>query len=163
MVNAAKGSKRLIAICIAVALAAVAIAAPAYAFYYVHGNDYGVQEDVNGAMEILCTLDDSANGNAPLTSLIFIPTNGTPANCLDQMVKSSESHNGLAAIHNYDYASISEYIQDGLANGSWKCTVYHAESQTPGTQVTHDGAGETVTDLDAFTLQRYDNVEFTAL
>ena len=163
MVNAAKGRSRLLAVCVAAILVVTAIAAPAYAFFYVHGNDYGVNENTNGAMEILCTLDGSANGEAPVTSLIFIPANGTPAQCLDQMVKSSNSQQGQEAIHSYDYASISEYVADGVEKGTWKCTVYHAESQAPGTQATHDGAGETVTDLDSFVLQRYDNVEFTAL
>ena len=164
MVNVeARKSHTVLAVAVALCLCAVfAIAAPAYAFYYVHGNDYGVKEDTNGAMEIVCTVDDSAAGGAARTNLIFIPVNGTPAQCLDQMITSSESQNGLAAIHNYEYAPASEYIKDGLSNGTWTCTVYEAAAQAPGTQAEYDGTGTEVTDLDSTVLQRYDSVVFKA-
>ena len=154
----AKSRTRLFAVCIAVALGVAAIAAPAYAFYYVHGNDYGVQEDTNGAIEICATVDGRALGDTVWTGLIFVPVNGTPADLLAEMPHSSESQNGLDAIHDYSYTSMAEYV----ANGTWECRVYPAESQSPGTQSVQDTEGTLVDNLDSYNLQRYDNVVFTA-
>lgn len=154
----AKSRKKVVAVVLAVMLAVAAVAAPAYAFYHVHAGDYAVAEDVNGAMEICATVDATALGETVWTGLIFIPASGSPADVLAEMPHSSESQSGLEAIHNYDYISMAEYV----AEGTWECRVYPAESQNPGTQTTHDTEGTLVEDLDSYTLQRYDNVVFTA-
>lgn len=167
MVNVETGKNRkILAVVVAACLCVFAIAAPAYAFYYVHSNDYDVKEDVNGAMEILCTLDERATGGTAWTGLIFIPANGTPANCLEQMIKASDDYNGVEALHNYDYAAIADVIGSGLEDGTWTCTVWNADTQSPGTQAEHDadnpGTSVSASELDTYVLQRYDNVEFTA-
>ena len=155
MVNVTKG--KFIAFAVALCAVLAIIATPAYGFYYVHGDDYGVDPDTNGAYEVLCTLDTTAKGGTITTGLIFVPANSTAADCLKEMVYSSQSQNGQAAIHNYDVEAIGKLAD----SSSWTCTVYHADTQKPGTQVTHDVAGETG-DPSTIVIERYDNVVFKA-
>lgn len=157
MVDASISKKRFLAIVVATVAILIAAATPAYAFYYVHG-DEAAESQSKGAMEILCTVDNTANGGSVWTGLIFIPDGGTPADAVREMLMTSESQQGQAALHDYSYQSIEKLI----AGGQWTCTVYAAESQKPGTQTERDSSGTQVTDLKSATLQRYDSVVFIA-
>lgn len=159
MVNVALSKKHLLAIAVAVAVCALIAAVPAYAFWYVHGNDYGVSESENGVNEVLVTVDASAQNGGVWAEQVFVPAGtGTVSNALEQAVHAdTESQNDVDAIHDYGYTSDGDFI-----NGR-DCTikVYSAESQKPGTQTTQDSDGTTVSDPDSTVLQRYDNVVVT--
>lgn len=161
-------TKRFVAlIACAVALVLALIAVPAYALYYVHGGDYETNDSAQGAFEILCTIDQTAQGGRHATKwsgLIFVPAGGTAETALNEAIHSSESQQGLKAIHNYDYKSYADYINK--QGGTWKVTVYHAESQKPGTQTTEDNRNKdavtvSMDELNTVTLQRYDRVVAT--
>lgn len=158
MVDATISKKHFLAIALATVAVLAVIAAPAYAFYYVHGVDGAVSEGTNGAMEVLCTVDETANGGTVWTGLVFVPVGSTPADVAKEMMQTSESQNGVDALHDYSYDSIEQLV----SKGNWTCTVYAAESQAPGTQTERDADGTKVTDLGSTTLQRYDSVVFTA-
>ncbi len=151
MVNASWG-KKLLAIAVACCACAL-IAVPAYAFYYVH-SDEGTQVDSQGVYEVTCVLDETAQGGAVRSELVFVPEGSTVKDLLNEDVVSSNSQQGLDAIHNYDTTSMAEY----LAGKNYTVEVYAAESQKPGTQTTHDGQGKTGSDTQ---LNRYDNVVIT--
>lgn len=151
--------KKCLAVAIVGCLCAALVAVPvAYAFYYVHSDTVTTESDSNGVIEICCTVDATARGEGIRTGLVIIPENGTVADCLEEMVKSSESRSDFEAIHNYDYTSMTDYVADG----TWVCTVFSVASQSPGTHTTQDGTGTEVTDLDSTTLQHYDNVVLVA-
>ncbi len=147
--------KRPLALAAIGCVCALVVAAPAaYAFWYVHGDDHVADAGGKGVYEVACTFDASALGEGVTTDVIFVPEGSTAADCLDEMVVSSESQNGLDAIHDYSYTSLSDYL-DGK---SYTISVYHAEDQKPGTHTTHDVSGTTG---DNTTLERYDNVVIT--
>ena len=153
MANVALG-KKVLAIAVLACLAAALVAVPAFALYYVHGEDNVAANDGKGAIEVCLTVDATAVGEGVHTSLIFVPEGSTAKACLDEGITSSNSQNGLKAIHDYGYSSLSEY----LANKTWTCTVHKAASQSPGTQTTYDSegvVGETTP------LERFDSVVFT--
>lgn len=164
MVNTAMGKKRFAALAVGLALLATLVAAlialPAHAFYYVHG-DHDVESDVKGAIEVFCTVDATATGGPTWSGLIFVPVESTADVALDEAVHASEDQNGVEANHNYATTSLSEFIAE--EGGTWDVTIYHAESQKPGTHTTQDDTGETVamTDLSSVTLQRFDQVVVT--
>lgn len=151
MANVAWG-KKILAIAVLGCLCAC-IAVPAYAFYYVHGEE-NVAETSKGAIEVLCTVDETAQGGGVRVSLLFVPEGSTAADLLDEGVVSSNSQNGVEAIHSYDVSSLA----DELSNKQYTCTVYPAESQKPGTQTTYDKSGTTGEDTP---LNRFDSVVFT--
>ena len=96
MANVAWG-KKILAVAVLSCLCA-SIAVPAYAFYYVHGEE-NVAATSKGVIEVTCTVDETAQGGGVKTSLIIVPEGSTAAACLDESVVSSNSQNGLAAIH----------------------------------------------------------------
>lgn len=154
MANVAS-KKRPLALAAIACVCALVVAAPAaYAFWYVHGDEHVADAGGQGVYEISCTLDASALGEGVTTDLIFVPEGSSAADCLDEMVVSSNSQNGLDAIHNYDTQSVA----DALAGKNYTVTVYHAEDQKPGTHTTHDVAGTTG---ESTSLERYDNVVIT--
>lgn len=159
MVNVAISRKKLVAVAAGVAAAAMLAVVPAYAFYYVHGNAYDAGSSVNGAVEVVVTIDGSARGESSWTQLVCVPASeSTPAAAVEQAIVSSNSQNGVAAIHNYDYRSVRDYV----ANGTWTCTVYSAADRKAGTHTTQDGSGKVVSDLAGAELQRFDQVVLTA-
>jgi hypothetical protein len=143
--------------CGVVAVAAcAAVAVPlAYGQWYVAGNS-AENSTAKGVMEVHVTVDDSAKNGHVYTKLVFVPSDATVEDVLDEMVISSNNQNGLKAIHNYDFKSIKKKV----SKGDYKVTVYNAESQAAGTQTTHDGKGTAVSDYSSVTLSRYDNVVF---
>lgn len=159
MVNVALSKKRLLAIAVAATVCAFVVAVPAYAFWYVHGNDYGVGESENGVNEVLVTVDASAQNGGVWAEQVFVPAGtGTVSNALEQAVHAStESQNDVEAIHDYGYTSDGDFI----SGKDYTIKVYPAESQNPGTHTTQDAQGTTVTDPDSTTLQRYDQVVVT--
>ena len=162
MVNVAMSRKRFALLIAGLALVVVAVAAiPAYAYYYVHGGDYGVESDVKGAIEVFCTVDTTAQGGTVWSGLIFVPADSTVDVALKEAVHSNEDQNGIVANHDYSTYPDADFIAE--TGGDWTVKVYHAESQKPGTHATHDGEGETVsmTALDSVTLQRFDQVVAT--
>ena len=70
------------------------------------------------------------------------------------MIKSSNSQNGLEAIHDYSYSSLAELT----ANNTVTFTTYKAGSQEPGTHTTQNGEGIEGADTP---LERFDNVVIT--
>ena len=66
-----------------------------------------------------------------------MPEGSTAADLLSEVVESSNSQNGLEAIHDYSYSSLAELT----ANNTVTFTTYKAGSQEPGTHTTHDGEG----------------------
>ena len=65
-------------------------------------------------------------------ALFFVPEGSTAADCLDEMVVSSNSQNGLDAIHNYD----TQAVADALAGKNYTtCTTPKTRSpaRTPRT------------------------------
>lgn len=151
MVNVSWG-KKLLAIAVACCACAL-IAVPAYAFYYVH-SDEGEAVESKGVIEITCVLDETAQGGGVRSELVFVPEGSTAEALLNEDVVSSNSQNGLEAIHDYSVSSLA----DRLSGKQYTCTVYKVEDQQPGTHTTHDGAGTEGTDTE---LERYDNVVFT--
>lgn len=154
MANVASTKRRLALVAIACVCALVVAAPAAYAFWYVHSDEHVADSGGKGVYEIACTLDASAVGEGVTTGVIFVPEGSTAADCLNEMVVSSNSQNGLDAIHNYD----TQAVADALAGKNYTITVYHAEDQKPGTHTTHDAAGTTGENT---ALERYDNVVIT--
>lgn len=140
-----------------VAVAAVAaIAVPvASAQFYVKGDSSDNSTGL-GALAVHVTLDQSADNGPVYTKWVYIPNGGTVADVLDQTIISSNSQEGLKAIHNYDYKN----LEDVVTADKYETTVYNAETQNPGTHTTHDTDGTKVTDYSSQTLQRFDNVVF---
>ena len=153
-VLAASKKKRLFAIALAVCLCAALVAAPAYAFWYVHGEEHVADTSDTGVIEILYTVDATAIGGGVTAGQTFVHQNSTAADLLEEVILSSESQNGLEAIHDYGYSSLAEY----LADQSYEVTVYSADSQEAGTHTTYDGDALTGEDV---ALERYDSVVFT--
>ena len=153
MANVAHGRK-ILAIAVLACLCAALVSVPAFAFYYVHSEDVSAESSGKGAIEVSVTVDATAVGDGVRTALIFVPEGSTAAVCLDEGVESSNSQNGLDAIHDYSYSSLSEY----LADKNWTCTVYKAGSQELGTHTTYDSEG---TVGENTPVERYDSVVFT--
>lgn len=151
MANVAWG-KKILAVAVLSCLCA-SIAVPAYAFYYVHGEE-NVAATSKGVIEVTCTVDETAQGGGMKTSLIIVPEGSTAAACLDESVVSSNSQNGLAAIHDYSVSSLA----DELSGKQYTCTVHKADSQKPGTHTAFDGSG---TEGESTPLERFDSVVFT--
>jgi hypothetical protein len=107
MANVAWG-KKILAVAVLSCLCA-SIAVPAYAFYYVHGEE-NVAATSKGVIEVTCTVDETAQGGGVKTSLIIVPEGSTAAACLDESVVSSNSQNGLAAIHDYSVSSLADEL-----------------------------------------------------
>lgn len=144
-------SKKSLLAVVAVALVgALFVVGQAFAMYYVH-SDAQVAKEGMGAMEVLATLDESATGGAVRTELVFIHEGASADDVLDEMLISSESQQGVEAIHNYDTQSVRDYLQ----SKAYTVEVHDAASQKPGTQTTYDTSskGDAKT-----TLNRYDNV-----
>lgn len=150
--------KRLAIPVVLVALAVCCLSTPAWAFWYVHGTDYGVSSVQNGTIEVLVTLDAQEQGKGIWTSNIFVPADhATVETALQEAIISSESHAGIEAIHSYEYASLAQT----LGSDQYQIKVFSAASQKPGTQTVHDGAGTLVTNASETTVQRYDHVYIT--
>lgn len=164
MVNVEMSRKRFVVLCAAVMLVALAITVPAYAFYYVHGDDYGVESDTKGSIEVFCTIDTRALGGTDDTEwsgLFFVPADSTPAIALDEAMHMNNSHAGVEGLHDYSFTSFNDFI--GQKGGKWTVTVYHAESQKPGTHTTEDdryseGVELSLDELDSINLERFDRV-----
>ena len=97
-------------------------------------------------------MDETAQGGGVKTSLIIVPEGSTAAACLDESVVSSNSQNGLAAIHDYSVSSLA----DELSGKQY--TLHKADSQKPGTHTAFDGSG---TEGESTPLERFDSVVFT--
>lgn len=151
MANVAWG-KRILAVVVLGCLCAL-ITVPAYAMFYVHSEE-NVAEASNGVIEVTCTVDETAQGGGVRCSLIMVPEGSTAADCLSEGIVSSNSQEGLEAIHDYSTSSLA----DELSGKQYTCTVYSAEDQTPGTQTTYDGSGTQGEDTP---LNRFDSVVFT--
>ncbi len=134
MADAARGKRILVAAALVGACSLVAV--PAYGFYYVH-NDELVATESKGAIEIVCTLDETASNGGVKTGVIMVPEGSTVGDCLKEAVVSNENQNGLEAIHDYSVSSLA----DDLSDKQYTCTVHKAASQAPGTQTTYDSAG----------------------
>lgn len=155
MENVKTCRKRILALAAAACLCALLVAAPvAHAFYYVHGEEHVAASGGKGVIEVSCTVDATAQGGGVYTDLIFVPVGATAADCLDEMVVSGESQNGLEAIHDYGYTSLGDY----LADKTWTCTVYDAGSQSVGTQRSFDTPG---TEGETTPVNRFDSVVFS--
>ena len=70
MANAARGKRILVAAALVGACSLVAV--PAYGFYYVH-NDELVATESKGAIEIGCTLDETASNGGVKTGSSWFP------------------------------------------------------------------------------------------
>lgn len=157
MENVTVSRKKFLAVVVGVCLCALLVAVPAYALFYVHGNDYGVSEVENGAMEVVVTIDETAIGKTAWSGVFMVPANATAEQCLEQAIKSSENQNGITAIHDYSYSTAREFMD--AEGGSWTITVYEAEAQKPGTHTTQDTAGTDVSNnADSYVVGRYDQV-----
>lgn len=153
MTNVRHG-KILLAIAVVGCLVAALAAAPAaYGFWYVHGEENVAKSD-KGVIEVCCTVDASALGEAPRVEVCFLPDGSTAADLLNEVIESSNSQNGLEAIHDYSYASLAELY----SGNDVTFTTYKAGSQEPGTHTTHDGDGVEGADTP---LERFDNVVIT--
>ena len=165
MTNAAFGKKTL-AIAVMASLCAALIAVPAYGFYHVHNEDAG-NADGQGVIEVVCTVDETAQGGTIRTDLMFLPEGSTADAVLAEAVVSSENQTGLDAIHNYDVTTLGDYLQG--KNYTYTVAVYPtgevqaykdaegayaATSQNVSEAYTAKGDGSTVVD-------RYDNVVIT--
>ena len=144
--------KKILAVAVAGCLCAL-IAVPAYAFYYVH-DEANVQVASKGVIEVVCTVDETALGGGVRSALILVPEGSTAAACLNEGVMSSNSQEGLEAIHDYSVTRLA----DELSGKQYTCTVHKAGSQKPGTHTTYDEAG---TEGESTPLERFDNVVFT--
>lgn len=162
MTNVKLGKKHL-AIAVMACLCLALIAFPAYGFYYVHDEGVSDAHSGKGVYEIFCVVDETAVGGPVTSSLMFMPEGSTAADVLEEAVASSESQNGLEAIHNYDVTSVKE----DLEGKSYTITVYGTgETQAvdkydaastdvkAGYTASAKGDGSTV-------LDRYDNVVVT--
>ena len=154
MANVVSKKRRLALVAIACVCALVVAAPAAYAFWYVHGDDHVANASGKGVYEISCTVDETAIGGGVTTDVIFVPEGGTAADCLEEMMMSSNSQNGLEAIHNYDVQSLKDY----LSGKTYTVATHHAGSQKAGTQVTFDDEG---TKGESTVLERYDTVVIT--
>ena len=149
MVNRVLGKKFLIA-AVACCICALIAVPCAWAFYHVHTEE-GANTASKGVYEVTCVLDETSQGGGVRSELVIVPEGSTVQELLNEDIRSSNSQNGISAIHNYDVSSLAEY----LSGKNYTCTVYGAETQKPGTHTTHDGDGKTGTDIK---LSRYDNV-----
>ena len=151
MANVAWG-KKILAVAVLGCLCAL-IAVPAYAFYYVHDEE-GASQSGQGVIEGTCTIDATSIGEGVRTDLIILPEGSTAKDCLNEAIVSSNSQNGLSAIHDYSTTSLKDY----LSEKQWSCAVFEAGSQKPGTHTTYDtlGSAEQGTPLN-----RFDCVVFT--
>lgn len=155
MVNVVSKKRRLALVAIACVCALVASAPAAYALWYVHSDEHVAANNGKGVYEVTCTLDATAVGEGVKVDTLFVPEGSTAADVLGEMIVSSESQNGLEAIHDYSYSP----LKDSLSGyESYTVAVYNAESQQPGTHTTHDTAGTSGEDT---VLQRWDNVVIT--
>ena len=154
MVNVASKKRRLALVAIACVCALVVSAPAAYALWYVHSDEHVADNNGKGVYEVTCTLDATAVGEGVKVDTLFVPEGSTAADVLGEMIVSSESQNGLDAIHDYSYTP----LKDTLSGKSYSVEVYNAESQQPGTQTTHDAKGASGEDT---VLQRWDNVVIT--
>lgn len=145
--------KKILAIAVLGCVCAALLAVPAYAFYYVKAEN-NVAAASSGAIEIACTVDATALGQGTRADTILVPEGSTASACLDEMLWTSESQNGLEAIHNYETSSVRE----AFADRTLTCTVYEAGSQNPGTHTTYDGTGAEGEDTP---LDRWDAVVIT--
>ena len=153
MANVIKGKRVLAAVVLACSCVFL-VALPAYALYYVHSDDAVENSTATGAIEICCTVDATAIGDGVRASLVMVPDGSTVEELLQEGIESSNSQNGIEAIHDYGYQSLADY----LADKTWTATVYEAESQNPGTQTTYDSEGVVGTDT---VLTRYCSVVIT--
>ena len=78
----------------------------------------------------------------------------TAAACLDESVVSSNSQNGLAAIHDYSVSSLA----DELSGKQYTCTGAQGRQPEAGTHTAFDGSG---TEGESTPLERFDSVVFT--
>lgn len=152
MANVMRGKKPLVAA--ALVCAFVLAAMPAYAFYYVH-DEQNVAAESTGAIEIVCTFDNTANGGGVKSGVILVPEGSTAQDCLREATISSESKAGVEALHDYSVSSLA----DDLSDKQYTCTVYKAASQTPGTQAAYDSEG--IEGLDT-PVERWDSVVIVA-
>ena len=152
MNNVTRG-KKTFAIAMAVVVALCLLAIPAYGFYYTHNGD-ALAEEGQGTFEVFCVVDETEAGGGITSSLIFVPAGSTADAVLDEAVMSSESQNGLEAIHDYSTVSLRDYL-DGK---DYTCDVYAAGAQQPGTHTTYDSPSIGGEDAQ---LERYSNVVFT--
>lgn len=148
------GGKKVLAIAVMTCLCVTLLTVPAIAMWYVHNDDHVANSDGRGVDEICLTLDASAIGQGVHVEQIFVPSGSTAEACLTEGIRSSNSQNGLKAIHNYGYSDLKSYLK----GKKWTCTVHKAESQKPGTQTKYDSKGETGTDV---SLERFDSVVIT--
>lgn len=146
--------KKLLAVTVLGCFCAALAVVPAYAFYYVHGDEHTSETDSTGVIEVCSTVDATARGEGVRTEILLVPEGSTAADCLEEAIRSSESQNGIEAIHNYSYSSLGDYLSDK----TWTVTVHQAGSQDPGTQVTYDESGSEGQDTP---LERFDSVVFT--
>ena len=168
MTNAAFGKKTL-AIAVMASLCAALIAVPAYGFYHVHDDGVSDGSQGLGAYEVFMVVDETAVGGDVHSDLMFVPAGSTADVVLTEGVISSESQNGLDAIHNYDVQSVADY----LAAQGYTATIsvyptgevqayqdaegaYAATSQDVPGGYTSPSKGDGATTLD-----RYDNVVIT--
>ncbi|WP_449316202.1 hypothetical protein [Rubneribacter sp.] len=151
MANAFRG-KRLLAAA-ALGCTCALVAAPAYAYYHVHDDEVAAA-DGKGAIEIVCTVDRTAQNGGVKTGVVMVPEGSTASDCLKEAVTSSESQNGLDAIHDYSVSRLA----DDLSGEQYTCTVHKAASQKPGTQTTYDSEGSKGEDTP---LERWDSVVVT--
>lgn len=154
MANVAKG-KKILAVAVAACFIVALVAVPSFAMYYVHDEANTEGASGQGAVEICLTVNLKAVGGENTADLMFIPNGGTVADVLEEGILSSQSHNGLKAIHNYDVVSLDEY----LADHEYSVAVYEAASQDPGTQTTFDT--EPVSTSEDYVLNRFDAVVVT--
>lgn len=162
MTNVKLGKKHL-AIAVMACLCLALIAFPAYGFYYVHDEGVSDEHSGKGVYEIFCVVDETAVGGPVTSSLMFVPEGSTAADVLDEAIVSSESQNGLEAIHNYDVTSVAE----DLAGVSYTVAVYGTGDSQPvdkydaaSTNVKAGYAANPKGDENTV-LDRYDNVVVT--
>lgn len=159
MVNVAKkGKRRIVAICIVCAVACALLVAPtvANAFWYVHSDDNVENSTAKGAIEVLVTIDATAQGGGTYCEEAFVPSDGTVGDLLDEIIHSDENYEDVDALHDYEVISLGDY----LADSEYTITVYNnGEDQEAGTHTTYDSEG---TEADESTqLERFNTVVFT--
>ncbi len=146
MTNVKLGKKTLAAAFLA-CLCAALLTSTAYGFYHVHNEDAG-NADGQGVIEVVCTVDETAQGGSVRTDLMFLPEGSTADAVLAEAVVSSENQTGLDAIHNYDVTTLGDYLQ----GKNYTIAVYDPADQAAGAHTTYDGAskGDGSTTLDRF-------------
>ena len=162
MTNVKLGKKHL-AIAVMACLCLALIAFPAYGFYYVHDEGVSDAHSGKGVYEIFCVVDETAVGGPVTSSLMFVPEGSTAADVLDEAVASSQSQQGLEAIHNYDVKS----VKADLEGMPYTVAVYGTGDSQPvdkydaaATDVTAGYAASSKGDENTV-LDRYDNVVVT--